>query len=386
VEVIGAPASVTAVAVNGQIATATLSTSVTYSSPQLQVPGLKSLSWQYIDSLPEVQPGYDDSAWTVANHTTTTNTVQPFLTPVSLYASDYGYHTGALIYRAHLTATGSERQISLVTQGGSAFASSVWVNGTFAGSWTATDAATNHNSTYSFPTRLTAGKNYVITVLIDNMGLDENWTVGLDEMKHARGILNYSIISGCNKTASQAGVTWKLTGNLGGESYADRTRGPLNEGGLYIERQGYHQPSPPSSAFTTGSSPYQGLSSAGVGFWTAKMTLDLPTPQYDIPLSFAFTNDTSAAAGAPYRAWLYVNGWQFGRYVSNVGPQTSFPVPEGILNYKGDNWVGLAVWAVTGSGAKVPDLELVAGTPVLTGRSPVQVVDSPAWTKRFGAY
>jgi hypothetical protein len=336
--------------------------------------------------LPEVKAGYDDSAWTTADHTTTNNTVQPFLTPVSLYASDYGYHTGALLYRGHAIATGSERQIYLSTQGGSAFASSVWVNGTFVGSWTATDASSANNATYSIPIKLVAGQSYVITVLVDNMGLDENWTVGLDEMKHARGILDYRIISGCNKTSTQAGVTWKLTGNLGGESNADHVRGPLNEGGLFIERQGYHQPSPPLSAFTSGSSPYHGLPAAGVGFWTANMSLDLPTPQYDIPLSFVFSNDTSAAAGAPYRAWLYVNGWQFGRYVSNVGPQTSFPVPEGILNYKGDNWIGLAVWAVTNNGAKVPDFELVASTPILTGRSPVEVVDSPAWTERTGAY
>jgi beta-galactosidase len=44
-------------------------------------------------------------------------------------------------------------------------------------------------------------------------------------MKNPRGILNYDV-TGHNMTD----ITWKMTGNLGGEDYMDRTRGPLNEG------------------------------------------------------------------------------------------------------------------------------------------------------------
>lgn len=36
-------------------------------------------------------------------------------------------------------------------------------------------------------------------------------------------------------------------GNLGGEQYQDLARGPLNEGGMYAEREGYYYPSPPGS-------------------------------------------------------------------------------------------------------------------------------------------
>ena len=68
-----------------------------------------------------------------------------------------------------------------------------------------------------------------------------------------------------------------MTGNLGGEKYYDRTRGPLNEGGLYAERQGWHQPFPPihSAAFTSGS-PMNGISESGVAFYTASFKLDMP--------------------------------------------------------------------------------------------------------------
>ena len=65
------------------------------------------------------------------------------------------------------------------------------------------------------------------------MGFDENGAVGSDSMKAPRGILDYALAG-----RAQADVAWRLTGNLGGERYADRARGPLNEGGLFGERQG----------------------------------------------------------------------------------------------------------------------------------------------------
>lgn len=54
-----------------------------------------------------------------------------------------------------------------------------------------------------------------------------------------------------------------------------------------------------------------------------------------------------------YRAQLFVNGYQYGKYVNHIGPQTSFPVPEGILNYRGTNWIGLSLWAHGEDGAKL---------------------------------
>ena len=50
-------------------------------------------------------------------------------------------------------------------------------------------------------------------------------------MKTPRGILDY-FLSG----HLQRDVTWKLTGNLEGENYVDQVRGPLNEGGMFAER------------------------------------------------------------------------------------------------------------------------------------------------------
>lgn len=345
--------------------------------PTVKVPDLSSLDWHYIDSLPEIKDSYDDSAWPDADHTTTNNTRVPLQNSVSLYGSDYGFHAGALLYRGHFVADGSETKFKLWTQGGRAFASSVWLNDEFLGSFTGYDATGDFNSTYTLP-KLVKGKKYVVTVIVDNTGLNGNWTPGYDEQKSPRGILDWVVVSSSGETKVR---TWKITGNLGGEDYVDKSRGPLNEGGFFFERQGYHLPSPPLENFTTGS-PFKGMSEPGVAFYAAKLPLDYPS-DFDMPLSFTFTNTTTSA----YRALLFINGFQFGRYVSNIGPQTSFPVPEGILDYRGDNWIGVSVWALEEGRVEVPGFRLVAGEPVQTGRgTTVQTVEGTRYGRRMGAY
>lgn len=331
-KVIGAPKGIKNLYFNSQkisyktdSSTGELSSTLVYTAPKISLPNLSTLSWKYLDNLPEIKSTYDDSAWTVANKTETSNPyLTPLLTPTILNGPDYGYSTGVLIFRGHFTATGNESSLYLSTQGGSAFGSSIWLNSTYIGSWAGADYAEAKDATYALP-NLKRGASYVFTILIDNNGLDENWTVGIDEMKSPRGILNYAL-SGRDQNA----ISWKLTGNLGGENYIDQTRGPLNEGGLYAERQGFTQPNPPSSSWASGS-PVNGIKNAGVAFYTTSFELDLPKG-YDVPLSFNFGNSTGSdgEGTSDYRVQLWVNGWQFGKYVNNIGPQRSFPVPQGM--------------------------------------------------------
>ena len=60
-------------------------------------------------ALPEIQPQYSDALWTVADHKTTVNPAPPNTTVV-LYAGDYFYHTGNILWRAHFSATGAEKR------------------------------------------------------------------------------------------------------------------------------------------------------------------------------------------------------------------------------------------------------------------------------------
>ncbi|KAI5921866.1 beta-galactosidase precursor [Camillea tinctor] len=389
IEITGVPETVKELQVNGEAVdvefiNGTMIAHIPYSAPELQIPALSSLSWRCIDSLPEIQPDYDDSSWTSADHPTTNNSYQRLHTPTSLFAGDYGFHAGVLLFRGHFTARGSEKTLEIQTQGGTAYGHSIWLNGTFLGSWAGDASSASHAASYALPRDLLEpGCPYVLTVVLDHMGLDENGVVGLDTGKAPRGILRYRLASSLFSPATP--IAWKLAGNLGGEAHADVARGPLNEGGLHAERAGYHLPRPPTddASFAAGSplTPASSAAGPGIAFYTAPLVLDLPAEAYDVPLSFVFT------ATGPLRVQLYVNGWQFGKYVPHIGPQTRFPVPEGILNYRGENWIGLAVWRMEGAGAVgLEDFRLEAGVPVLTGRAPVELVESPAWQKREGVY
>ena len=390
VEVLGAPpAAKLSINGNGLAAYTTAwgaqTVTVALEEPHLELPSLSALNWKYTDSLPELRADYDDSLWPNANLTATNNS-NSLQTPVSLYGSDYGFHSGVLVFRGRFTAPYDSTSLYLKTQGGTAYAWSAWINGTLVYSWDG-DKSTASQGVSLTSLGLAKGLDYVLTVMVDNMGYDEEYVVGYDTGKAPRGILDFRLYSGLFQRSHD--ISWKITGNLGGEHYRDHVRGPLNEGGLFVERQGYHQPGPPSDKLVS-RSPLDGIDAAGVGFFTTQLNLSLPADKWDVPLAFVFETDetdtTPSSTTYGYRAVLWVNGWNFGRYVSHLGPQTRFPVPEGILDYNGTNWVGVAIWATHASGAKLPGLTLRAGTPVLTGREPVVRVDSPAWLRREGAY
>lgn len=386
VEVIGAPSGTTRLSINGQQVPFTTNLFGNWvakpqiSFPKLSLPNLSSLSWKGIDSLPEIKASYDDSKWTSAQNYTA-NSFAPLEknTPVSLYGSDYGYNTGTLLFRGRFTSTGKESSLFLHTVGGLAYGSSVWLDDKFLGSKLGDPNNSDANTTLAIPA-LAAGSKHVITVVVDNMGLNENLVPGYDSMKEPRGIYSWKLTAADGTETKVDG--WKITGNLGGETYKDRARGPLNEGGIFYERQGYHLPSPPLDKMSS-MSPFTASKKAGISYYTAKFGLKLPRDNYDIPLSFNFGTDQSSGR---YHAFLYVNGFQFGKYISYLGPQTEFPVPEGILNYDGDNWVGLGVWAVDEGGARVPGLELVAKQPVLSSRHAVKLVSMPPYSTRRDAY
>lgn len=282
----------------------------TYAEPSISTPDFGNRPWKFLDSLPEIKSNYDDSMWTFCNHTSTTNP-QGLRTPTSLYASDYGYHTGSLIYRAHFVANGEETSLFLNTTGGSGFAHSVWLNETFLGSWTGANGNQTWPQTFNITSKLDDGLAYVITVFIDHMGQDEE-APGTDAVKAPRGILDYNL-TGHGATD----ITLKMTGNLGGEQYRDLARGPRNEGATYAERQGYHLPAPPDANWTSANPVTDGITTAGIGFFATNFTLQVPAG-YDVPMSFIFnataTNDSSSVPSQNYRCQLFVNGYQFGKY------------------------------------------------------------------------
>lgn len=380
IEVIGgAPANLATLNFNGKPldfaqdkATGVVTAEVSFLKPDISLPALDTLSWKKLDSLPEVSGSYDDSTWTLANLTSSPNDYADLETPVSLRAGDYGFHAGSVLFRGHFAANGDESTLDISTQGGLGFGSSVWLDSTFLGSFAGAGSDLEGNSTFDLPSDLAKGSKHVLTVVVDNMGLNENYDVGENDFKQPRGITRYAL-AGHDDTD----ITWKVQGNLGGERYADKTRGPLNEGATYAERKGYHLPSPPSDDWEKGS-PADGVEGAGITLYTAEFDLDLPEG-YDVPLSVDFNTDVSSGR---YRLQLFVNGYQFGKFVPHIGPQDRYPIPEGVIDHHGRNTIALTVWALDKGGTEVKGLKWHVGMVSKTGFGSIENSPAPKWAER----
>lgn len=199
-EVIGAPSPVDRIEFNGvelasqPTAYRTILATVDFVPPHFRLPDLNSLEWKFIDSLPEIQGTYDDSAWVSATNTYTNNTtIMNLTTPTSLFASDYGFNTASVIYRGHFIANGLETNISIMTQGGDGFGHSIWLNSTFIKSWVGEASALSVTQNLALP-NLTIGASYVLTALVDLMGNEENTHIGDDSVSSRNDSSNVSTL------------------------------------------------------------------------------------------------------------------------------------------------------------------------------------------------
>ena len=147
-----------------------------------------------------------------------------------------------------------------------------------------------------------------------------------DVVRNPRGIRGFQLNNGTFGT-------WKVQGKLGGytkyalslrylrlfstsprTSFPDKTRGILNDGGLFAQRQGWHLP-----GFNASSWPARefsaGLPNAtvGVGFFITTFDLEIPR-DLDVMMSFQFDESMQ-----PYRALLFVNGWYMGKRIASLG-------------------------------------------------------------------
>ncbi|WP_328540666.1 beta-galactosidase [Streptomyces sp. NBC_00344] len=296
----------------------------------VQLPSLTN--WKHSEESPEAAPGFDDSRWQVADKTTT-NSVSGINSLPVLYADDYGFHTGNTWYRGRFRATGKETGIHLVSDsGGTAQAFSAWLNGTFLGS------STTGSGDFTYPAgSVKPNGDNVISVLTVNMGHEEDYN-STNGNKTARGLTSTSLIG-----APLTPVTWRLQGVRGAENLLDTVRGPLSTGGLYGERAGWSLAGFPDDNWSHTSLPTTDTR-PGVSWYRTDASLKLPHGQ-DTSLGLTLTDDPSRK----YRATLFVNGWQVGNYVNYLGPQHTFPVPNGILNPNGHNTIAIAVWNLDGS-------------------------------------
>ncbi|KAJ3919581.1 glycoside hydrolase family 35 protein [Lentinula edodes] len=355
----------------------------------VKVPTLSG--WKFRNSLPEISKTFDDSSWTVANHTTTNIPFPMYYGDGRiLYGCDYGFCENIVLWRGHFNATGLEKSVNLSINGGEAFAASVWLNGVFLNTSYGNASASSNileetDDQFIFPKGvLLPGEDNVITILQvcpgmsknyfgnglpnDNMGLNET-VLTLNDPKSPRGIRGFRLDCGIFSE-------WRVQGKIGGYSgYPDKVRGILNEGGLFGERKGWHLPGFDTTDWI-GRPLSSGLpnASAGAGFFVTTFNLSVPIG-LDVFMSFTFEEEL----GQSYRAYLFVNGWMLGKRVANLGPQFEFPVHQGILDYQGVNTVAVAVWSMESNVAISPQLNLTASSILSGGVTHIEM-NNPKWS------
>jgi beta-galactosidase GanA len=194
------------------------------------------------------------------------------------------------------------------------------------------DAGTAGRGTWTdtavFPVakRLRTPGRHVLSVLVRRMAHDQDGQGG-DTHRAARGLTAVTFTGGAPQ------VRWRIQG----EAAPDPVRGPLNNGGLFGEREGWHLPSFADHDWEPVTFP-RAARRQGVTWYrtTFRMAVD---PGVDASVGLTLEDDPRRA----YRAQIFLNGWNMGQYINDVGPQHTFALPNGILRTRGTNTLALAV-------------------------------------------
>lgn len=381
-----APAQVHAVSWNANAVT-TASTDTGSLRATAQLPGavpvvLPNLTgWRSAAGSPESEPGFDDSSWTAADRTSTNSTTKPPAGAPVLTADDYGFHQGDLWYRGHYTGGADAATVALRYGGGGAGLLQAWLDGSYLGQDVLPSAVssptTTGTATFTVPADLRGGGDHVLSVMVRNDGHNEDGGVN-DAHKEGRGLISATFADAQSATVD-VGPDWRLQGNLGGEDLVDPARGIVNAGGLYGERHGWQLPGLDDSGWTAASVPVPSSAPVKPGTAWYRTTFDPAVPKADdASLGITIGDPSTPQADGNYRALLFVNGWNIGQYIANVGPQHTFVVPTGLLDPRGHNTLAIAVTSDGGAGNGLEGVRLTdLGT--VRGGVPVSTVDAPGW-------
>src|SRR6185437_6503668 len=169
---------------------------------------------------------------------------------------------------------------------------------------------------FTFPRQAIVPGDNVVSVLTVDMGHEEDYQEK-NSNRTARGIVSAMPVG-----APPSAITWRLQGERG-------------------------------SGWTPVELPVQ-AGVPGVMWYSTRVELNLPTDQ-DTSVGIRFRDPP----GRHYRATLFINGWMMGNYISDIGPQHTFPVPNGILHPDGGNRIDIAVWKTDSSPGGLGNVELM---------------------------
>ncbi len=344
----------------------------------ITLPDLTKAHWKYAPESVEAQPSFDDSSWQVADATTTNSTTKPPAGQPVLTADDYGFHQGDVWYRGSYSGAAAARTLTMTYGGGGAGMIQVWLDGVYLGqnvlASNASSPPTTGTATFTIPTGLRTDGPHMLAVMVRNDGHNEDGGVN-DAQKEGRGLISVKF-SDANQAAVTPQITWRIQGDLGGEDIADPVRGVENNGGLFGERHGWYLPGYPDGGWATVTVPAQSAMS-GTAWYRTTFTLRIPRVD-DASLGITIGDPSTPQAKGNYRAVIFVNGWNMGQYIANVGPQHTFVVPNGVLNPDGRNTLAVAVTSDGGSGNGLEKVSLTnLGT--VRGGVPVRMDRAPRW-------
>ncbi|SNX83489.1 related to beta-galactosidase precursor [Melanopsichium pennsylvanicum] len=388
-------------------------------------PKLSEVEWKVKDSIPEASASFDDSEWINANKTESFNpyTNDPGLDTqgIILFASEYGFHANNIVWRGHFALDPSQpfpSDVFVEVEGGRSSAFSVWLNGVYLGSAEADRETSAVDRKFTVPRDVFeqqegGRKENVVTILQDHMGIEmeagelpiglqsaQKPKRALEAVKLPRGIIGFNFPSLRVDKIEEPKVIWKVQGNYKGEQAPDKVRRGLNEGGLEAEVMGWHLPGFDASRWSSSLSA-DNIGKSGksrVMFYRTTFNLDIPyLDEIDVGLNLRFIQhrkrkgeeEKEVTRRTMFRAQLYVNGWQMGKYINNLGPQQVFPVHDGVFNMKGNNVIGVSVWNLNDEtyGGDEEEWEwdprtglVLEVNHILTGHSKDgYVLDAPTW-------
>ena len=345
------------------------------------LPDLATAQWRYAPESPESQPGFDDSAWQAADKTTTNSTTKPPAGQPVLTADDYGFHQGDVWYRASYSGAATAATLSLRYGGGGAGMLQAWLDGVYLGqnvlASNQSAPPTRGTATFAIPTSLRTDGPHTLAVMVRNDGHNEDGGVN-DAQKEGRGLISLAMAD-ANQAAVNPQISWRIQGNRGGEDIADPARGIENNGGLFGERHGWYLPGYADDDWTPTTVP-AATAMSGTAWYRTTFSLNIPTVD-DASVGITIGDPSKPQSTADYRALIFVNGWNMGQYIANVGPQHTFVVPNGVLNPDGLNTLAIAVTSDGGAGNGLEKVSLTnLGT--VRGGVPVQMNNAPSWNAK----
>ncbi|KAL7747658.1 hypothetical protein RI367_006947 [Sorochytrium milnesiophthora] len=344
----------------------------------LELPNLEKLTWRVSPESPEAYVDFDDSAWKRADLQHTNSSTQPRDGHCVLTADDYGFHQGDVWYRGKVSGKLSG-PLCIWFGGGAAGLLQLWLGGEYIGQSVVPSGVPNPPTTHwaEFTLPVNHRPEHALAVMVRTSSHNEDF-LATDTHKEGRGLIQVDL------AGENVSVAWRVQGNQGGEDLIDPVRGILNAGGLYGERNGWHLPGYPDKHWASVHVPCVSNATLQAGTTWYRTQFDLAIPSdHDVSLALTIGDPNRPQSAGNYRALIFVNGWQLGQYIAQVGPQHTFVLMSGILITNGSNTLAIAVTSNGGPGDGLEAVQLVS-LGAVRGGVPVANVRSPSYQQVFG--